>query len=119
MTSTVDRDLGMIRRISRRDFLNGVSLALTTSLVVPGCSESPPGTNLEQSSGYYPPALTGLRGSHPGSFEVAHQLRDGQAWDQLGPDHEAGRKQDRPAPIDRAALPEENAPAPVDGHGLF
>ena len=94
MTSTVDRDLGMIRRISRRDFLNGVSLALTTSLVVPGCSESPPGTNLEQSSGYYPPALTGLRGSHPGSFEVAHQLRDGQAWDQLGPDADTGESYD-------------------------
>jgi len=26
---------------------------------------------------YYPPALTGLRGSHVGSFEVAHQVRDG------------------------------------------
>src|SRR5204862_72311 len=25
----------------------------------------------------YPPALTGLRGQHPGSFEVAHDLRDG------------------------------------------
>ena len=25
----------------------------------------------------YPPALTGLRGDHPGSFEVAHALRDG------------------------------------------
>ena len=23
---------------------------------------------------YYPPALTGLRGSHPGAFEVAHQM---------------------------------------------
>jgi spermidine dehydrogenase len=27
---------------------------------------------------YYPPLLTGLRGSHPGSFEPAHALRDGQ-----------------------------------------
>jgi spermidine dehydrogenase len=27
---------------------------------------------------YYPPALTGLRGSHPGSFEAAHRLRDGE-----------------------------------------
>jgi spermidine dehydrogenase len=26
------------------------------------------------SSSYYPPALTGLRGSHPGSFEVAHSI---------------------------------------------
>ena len=28
---------------------------------------------------YYPPALQGLRGSHPGSFEAAHALRDGRA----------------------------------------
>ena len=27
-------------------------------------------------AGYYPPTLTGMRGSHPGSFEVAHAL----AW---------------------------------------
>jgi spermidine dehydrogenase len=26
---------------------------------------------------YYPPALTGMRGSHPGAFEAAHALRDG------------------------------------------
>jgi len=26
------------------------------------------------SSAYYPPALTGLRGSHVGSFEAAHEL---------------------------------------------
>ncbi len=29
----------------------------------------------------YPPASTGLRGSHPGSFEVAHALRDGERFD--------------------------------------
>ena len=29
----------------------------------------------------YPPAATGLRGSHPGSFEVAHALRDGQRFE--------------------------------------
>jgi len=28
---------------------------------------------------YYPPSLTGLRGSHPGSFEVAHALAWGRA----------------------------------------
>jgi spermidine dehydrogenase len=32
--------------------------------------------------GYYPPLLTGLRGSHPGSFEDAHALRDGLTWPQ-------------------------------------
>ena len=29
----------------------------------------------------YPPAATGLRGSHPGSFEVAHALRDGERFE--------------------------------------
>src|SRR6185312_3947702 len=31
----------------------------------------------ERAPGYYPPALTGLRGSHPGSYEIAHRIRDG------------------------------------------
>src|SRR5262249_30416969 len=35
----------------------------------------------ENAPGYYPPALTGMRGSHPGSFEVGHALRDGNVWD--------------------------------------
>ncbi len=29
----------------------------------------------------YPPERTGLRGSHPGSYEVAHEIRDGQRWE--------------------------------------
>src|SRR5262249_12471948 len=28
----------------------------------------------------YPPALTGLRGSHLGSFDVAHSMRDGHSF---------------------------------------
>ena len=32
----------------------------------------------------YPPALTGLRGSHDGSFETAHALRDGAFWRAAG-----------------------------------
>ena len=35
------------------------------------------GTAAQDRPGYYPPALTGMRGSHPGSFEAAHALRDG------------------------------------------
>lgn len=30
---------------------------------------------------YYPPGLTGMRGSHPGSFGGAHALRDGKGFD--------------------------------------
>jgi len=35
-------------------------------------------------AGYYPPILTGLRGNHPGSFETAHSLRDGDFWSRAG-----------------------------------
>lgn len=54
--------------MNRRDFLNGVGLT-----IVAGMSplEILRASAAEQ---YYPPALTGLRGSHPGSFEVAHHL---------------------------------------------
>ena len=83
-----DRELGMGRKISRRDFLNGIPVGVG-ALALPGASGwllgacTPPGA-----SGPYPPALTGLRGSHPGSFEVAHELRDRAArtgsWDDTG-----------------------------------
>jgi len=55
--------------ISRRDFLNGVALSLAA-----GTSLSPLEA-LAQASGastHYPPLLAGLRGSHVGSFEIAH-----------------------------------------------
>ena len=76
----------MTRRIKRRDFLNGAAIG-TGGLLLAGCNRdpitdepmsvetprpfSPPGT-----SDYYPPTLTGMRGSHEGSYEVAHEL----AW---------------------------------------
>jgi spermidine dehydrogenase len=67
------------RPISRRDFLNGVSVAITSSLLPPSVAwtQAPP------SSADYPPARTGLRGSHPGSYEVAHALRDGRSWESV------------------------------------
>jgi len=69
----------MKQSITRRDFLNGAALALAA-----GATLSPRDLlALEQaetagriSKDYYPPALTGMRGSHEGSFEVAHAL----AW---------------------------------------
>jgi spermidine dehydrogenase len=78
-----DRDLGMHRDITRRDFLNGVALALAGGASLPwstaaAASASP--AQPEQAADYYPPLRTGLRGSHPGSFEAAHQLRDARAW---------------------------------------
>ena len=43
---------------------------------------------------YYPPALTGMRGSHPGSFDAAHSLRDGTFWDSAGKPEDTGERYD-------------------------
>ena len=84
-----DRVLGMDRPITRRDFLNGIAIG-TAALAYPrassaGGSDSTAGASdaatpaaAQDAPGYYPPLLTGMRGSHPGSFEAAHALRDGQ-----------------------------------------
>lgn len=53
--------------ISRRDFLNGAAIALAAGLTPLQWLQAAPAR-------YYPPALQGLRGSHPGSFEVAHEM---------------------------------------------
>lgn len=67
-----DEKLGLGRNISRRDFIHDVglgalALGLPTSLL--SATLSPPAAGV-----YYPPTRTGMRGSHPGSFEVAHAL---------------------------------------------
>ncbi|HEU4400640.1 MAG TPA: FAD/NAD(P)-binding protein [Candidatus Polarisedimenticolia bacterium] len=87
---TRDRDLGMNRSISRRDFLNGVAIGGAGALA--GGWLSARGWAVEASEiaaqdrpGYYPPALTGMRGSTDGSYEAAHALRDGDFWKKAGP----------------------------------
>ena len=76
MTSK-DRKLGMHRNISRRDVLHGIG-AITAASFVPGSAFADEVLAAER-SGAYPPALTGMRGNHPGSFDVAHQLaREGR-----------------------------------------
>ena len=77
-----DAMLGEEVSIPRRDFLQGALLAAATTLTG-SLSAKPDASALEISGaqdhpGYYPPRLTGLRGSHPGSFETAHAIRDGQ-----------------------------------------
>lgn len=65
--------------ITRRDFLNGMSIA-----VVAGLSPFSILYGDESAKGLqdnYPPSLTGLRGSTDESYEFAHMLRDGQKFD--------------------------------------
>jgi len=75
-----DRNLGMDRPISRRDFLNGVAVGIGGAMLAPSGLEAfgleQGAIGPEQAPGYYPPALTGMRGSHAGSFEVVHAMRD-------------------------------------------
>ncbi len=58
--------------ITRRDFLNGVALTIAAGLT--------PAAQLAAQPLRYPPALTGMRGHHVGSFEVGHDLRDGKKF---------------------------------------
>ena len=71
-----DKRLGMGREITRRDFVGGVSMVIGTS-ILPACTRT---REPEGSIMHYPPGETGLRGSHPGSFEVAHATVDGAQW---------------------------------------
>jgi spermidine dehydrogenase len=81
--SSSDRALGLDRRITRRDFVNGVSVAAAGALLLPTWALAMEQQEFtpEQVPGYYPPALTGMRGDHAGSFEVAHGLRDRRSVD--------------------------------------
>jgi len=56
--------------------MNGVAMFAGTA-VVGGTTPALGDAVSQDQPGYYPPSRTGLRGSHPGSFEAAHALRDG------------------------------------------
>ncbi|MDB2395082.1 NAD(P)/FAD-dependent oxidoreductase [Porticoccaceae bacterium] len=84
----------MKKKITRRDFLNGAGIAIAAagslsprSILAMGKDNAAPSATIAGPAGigkdYYPPTLTGIRGSHDGSFEVAHQL----AWAGQIPDH--------------------------------
>lgn len=63
--------------ITRRDFLNGMALTVAAGLT--------PAMQIAADPLLYPPALTGLRGQHDGSFEIAHALaREGRAFPHEG-----------------------------------
>jgi spermidine dehydrogenase len=58
--------------ITRRDFLNGTALTIAAGLT--------PIDQILAEPARYPPALTGMRGHHAGSFEIGHDLRDGKTF---------------------------------------
>lgn len=93
-----DRELGMNRAITRRDFLNGIAIGVGGAIARPWLggmlSAQTPPASAQDRPGYYPPTLTGMRGSHPGSFDVAHALRDGTFWQKVGKPIDTGEEYD-------------------------
>jgi len=89
-----DQQLGMGRTIPRRDFLNGFGIVVGASILPDtkwferfGLPQSP--LVAQKSSEYYPPALTGMRGSTDAVMEVGHALRDGNTWSNPTPESES------------------------------
>ncbi len=83
MTETHTADDDCPQRIDRRDFINGIAAtALASQLGVMAPMDAAADTADAELAGPastdYPPAATGLRGQYPGSFEVAHSVRDGR-----------------------------------------
>ena len=96
-----DRELGMGRAITRRDFLNGVAIGVggalaggtlgaETLLAAAAVDDFAP----EKAANYYPPALMGMRGNHDGTFTFAHRLRDGGSWNSDGAAAKTGETYD-------------------------
>src|SRR5467141_5040220 len=96
-----EKELGMGREITRRDFLNGVAIGVGGTLVgggigtdallaVAALDEFAP----EKSPDYYPPARMGMRGNHDGTFTFAHRLRDGEGADAFGEPADTGETYD-------------------------
>lgn len=65
--------------ITRRDFLNGVSLAVVAGMSPLSLLQSKDEKYAPDMS-VYPPSLTGLRGSNNESYRYAHMIRDGEKF---------------------------------------
>ena len=85
-------DKPRLKTIARRDFLNGIAVTIGASLLGGRACSDFAGPDqgarefflergiTEADPRYYPPALTGMRGSHPGAFETAHSIRDDHGY---------------------------------------
>ena len=65
--------------ITRRDFMNGIAIAIAGAAAIDLSASA--ADALAAAPPPYPPGRDGLRGSHAGSFEAAHRLRDGSTFD--------------------------------------
>ena len=74
-------------KVTRRDFLNGTQVAIGASLLSPWSEVfGADASKFELGPGYYPPAKTGLRGSHEGAWEAMHARVAGTTWPRSDPE---------------------------------
>ncbi|WP_442806465.1 twin-arginine translocation signal domain-containing protein [Streptomyces sp. NBC_01022] len=77
----------MGRKVTRRDFIDGVAataVGAAAAMALPGAAQAAPSAGhgpTHHGHGKpvtpYPPGVNGLRGQQPGSYDVAHAVRDG------------------------------------------
>lgn len=77
----------MKSKLTRRDFLNGSQVAIGAALLSPW-TEVFGADNSLAAGAYYPPAKTGLRGSHDGAWETMHARVSGASWPISSPQEE-------------------------------
>ena len=101
MSEFSDRELGMDRRITRRDFLDGVAIgagALTLGGFLAGCDfgGGSDGGSADKAlvQGIRPEAETGMRGLTDEARLIPHQLRDGTFWQSAGKPVDTGETYD-------------------------
>ena len=100
-----DRDLGMDRKITRREFVDGVAVTIggvaLAGSAVGGLAAALAGCGTDRSAALqtpslvdYPPALTEMRGQTNAARAVPHMLKDGVLWDAAGSPEATGESYD-------------------------
>ena len=93
--SRSDKSSRSPRSIARRDFLQGAAITTLATGLAPELAAAAEAEKLAQNDpNYYPPTRLNMRGSHPGSFEAAHELRDGDFWNGATSLHDTGEEFD-------------------------
>ncbi len=92
--SSEDDSLGMKKLIPRRDFLNGVAVAITASNLVAGAKPLPSQASAANLATDYPPARDGLRGSTSASLAEFDPIRRGAYAQFPVPDQEITEEYD-------------------------
>jgi len=74
---TYDKQLGMGKPITRRDFLDGVAITVSS---MAAAKLLMPFNALAEENTVYPPLKAGLSGQTNASFNIMHAVRDGSFW---------------------------------------